>query len=55
MQCSFGSTRETYIVNSAPISIIQLCQFSNQCGQLIKVKISSVVLKVNQLKTLLFL
>ena len=38
MQCSFGSTRETCIVNSAPISIIQLCQFSNQCVQLVKDK-----------------
>ena len=30
------STRETCIINSAPILIIQLCQFSNQGGQLIK-------------------
>ena len=30
------STRETCIINSAPILIIQLCRFSNQGGQLIK-------------------
>ena len=30
------STRETCIVNSAPILIIQLCRFSNQGGQLVK-------------------
>ena len=30
------STRETYIINSAPILIIQLCRFSNQGGQLVK-------------------
>ena len=30
------STRETCFINSAPILIIQLCQFSNQGGQLIK-------------------
>ena len=30
------STRETCIINSAPILIIQLCRFSNQCGQLVK-------------------
>ena len=30
------STRETCIINSAPILIIQLCWFSNQGGQLIK-------------------
>ena len=31
------STRETCIINSAPILIIQLCRFSNQGGQLIKI------------------
>ena len=30
------STRETCIINSAPILIIQLCRFSNQGGQLVK-------------------
>ena len=30
------STRETCIINSAPILIIQLCWFSNQGGQLVK-------------------
>ena len=30
------STRETCILNSAPILIIQLCRFSDQGGQLIK-------------------
>ena len=30
------STRETCILNSAPILIIQLCRFSNQGGQLVK-------------------
>ena len=30
------STRETYIINSAPIVIIQLCRFSNQGSQLVK-------------------
>ena len=30
------STRETFIINSAPILIIQLCRFSSQGGQLIK-------------------
>ena len=30
------STRETCIINSAPVLIIQLCRFSNQGGQLIK-------------------
>ena len=30
------STRETWIINSAPILIIQFCRFSNQGGQLIK-------------------
>ena len=30
------STRETCNINSAPILIIQLCQFSNQDGQLVK-------------------
>ena len=30
------STRETYIIDSAPILIIQLCRFSDQGGQLIK-------------------
>ena len=30
------STRETCIINSAPVIIIQLCRFSNQGGQLIK-------------------
>ena len=30
------STRETCIINSAPNLIIQLCQFSNQGGQLVK-------------------
>ena len=30
------STRETCIINSAPILIIQLCRFSNQCCQLTK-------------------
>ena len=30
------STRETCIINSAPILMIQLCWFSNQVGQLIK-------------------
>ena len=30
------STRETCIINPAPILIIQLCRFSNQGGQLIK-------------------
>ena len=30
------STRETCIINSAPILIIQLCRFSNQDGQLVK-------------------
>ena len=29
-------TRETCILNSAPNLIIQLCQFSNQGGQLVK-------------------
>ena len=32
----FESTRETCIINSAPILIIQLCRFSNQGGQLVK-------------------
>ena len=30
------SSRETCIINSAPILIIQLCRFSNQDGQLVK-------------------
>ena len=30
------STRETCIMNSAPILIIQLCRLSNQVGQLVK-------------------
>ena len=30
------STRETCIINSTPILIIQLCRFSNQGGQLVK-------------------
>ena len=30
------STWETYIINSGPILIIQLCRFSNQRGQLVK-------------------
>ena len=30
------STRETCVVNSAPILAIQLCRFSNQGGQLVK-------------------
>ena len=30
------STRETCIINSAPILIIQLCRFSNQGGELVK-------------------
>ena len=30
------STRETWIINSAPILIIQFCLFSNQGGQIIK-------------------
>ena len=30
------STRETCIINSAPILIIQLCRFSNQGGQLVE-------------------
>ena len=30
------STRETWIINSAPILIIQFCQFSNQGSQIIK-------------------
>ena len=30
------STRETCVINSAPILIIQLCRFSNQGGQLVK-------------------
>ena len=30
------STKETCIINSAPILIIQLCWFSNQGGQLVK-------------------
>ena len=30
------STRETCIINSAPILIIQLCRFSNQGDQLVK-------------------
>ena len=30
------STRETCIINSPPILIIQLCQFSNQGGHLVK-------------------
>ena len=30
------STRETWIINSTPILIIQLCRFSNEGGQLIK-------------------
>ena len=30
------STRETCIINSVPIFIIQLCRFSNQGGQLVK-------------------
>ena len=32
----FESTRETCIINSAPILIIQLCRFSNQGDQLVK-------------------
>ena len=30
------STKESWIINSAPILIIQLCSFSNQGGQLVK-------------------
>ena len=30
------STRETCVINSATILIIQLCQFSNQGGQLVE-------------------
>ena len=30
------STRETCIINSAPILIIQLCRFSNHGGKLVK-------------------
>ena len=30
------STRETCVINSAPILIIQLCRFSNQGGELVK-------------------
>ena len=30
------STRETCVMNSAPILVIQLCHFSNQGGQLVK-------------------
>ena len=33
-----GSTRETCIINSVPILIIQLCQFSNQGDQLVENK-----------------
>ena len=32
----FESTRETCVMNSAPILAIQLCRFSNQGGQLVK-------------------
>ena len=31
-----GSSRETCVMNSAPILAIQLCHFSNQGGQLVK-------------------
>ena len=48
------STRETCFINSAPILIIQLSRFSIKVVNLLKMQISSVALKVNQINTYWF-